>query len=344
MKIMLIDGSWNGDSDPSHGVSELFSSVLEELEVDIHLLTLDEKTPNMNGLSLLLDEVDGVIICGTTKWVGAGSILQAFLDNCYNLRPDFFREKYGLIVASAMTSGEDELLGYLHKCWQALGGYPPETLAGLIMSKEEIQHNGDIRKVLEKKLEDFYRIINQKRTYLPRSAKKGHSALQASHSVEHKKLQGISRTEEVAYTPKVQEFKQTPVVKNMNETQQDDVLEISQLFQSKLQQVKSHPTMAIIIQGLKNGFNSSEVIMDMIISFNVTGIKPLHFTVDIKDKKLMVEETMDLAAQIHITLDEKFLFQILDGTLSLQNAFVLGKASVKGKMSLLALFDQCFKF
>lgn len=329
MKVILINGGSREEQDPATKVTDLYEEVLKELEVGVSRIDLYKKMPNMQGFHMLLQESQGVIIAATGKGIGLTGRLQQFFEDCFDRDPELLKEKHGLLVGLALEGGEDYLIQHLSRCFVQLGGYPAETLSGVMPDGDLLTSNESYKTIVEKKLEDFYRILKQKRTYLP-------SSLHGKKVMVSTQAEGAGQQATKEAVPSV--MQEIPM------EQHGDVMELSRLFENKLKKVMDHPTMTIIQKAIKDAYRPSEVITDMVYGFNISGLKPLHFTVRVKDKALTIEETLDLEAAVHITIDEKNFYQILDDTLSLQNAFVLGKASVKGQISLLNLFDQCFIF
>lgn len=321
MKILLINGGYESEADPSTAVIDLYEEVLKELNVEVSRMDLYKKMPSMPGFHMFLEDIQGVVLVTTAKWVGIGAKMQEFLDKCYEAGKDMFRGKYCLAVALALESGEDYALTHLIKSWTVLSGLPPETLSGVIPQGEGIKNN-KIRQILEKKIEDFYRIVQAKRGYLPSSLNHTKTLVTINEDRRSSIQQPVSPIQDDIHNP--------------------DILEITKIFKKKLNKYEETPSLSIIKKELEQAYMPTEQGNGVTYAFHVQDIKSYDFTLTLEEQ-IIIEEKSSNSANVEITLDEKQLFNILDGKVSMQNAFVLGKITAKGQIALLNVFDECFQ-
>ena len=118
-----------------------------------------------------LKDVDGVILAASVEWYGYGGFLQQFLDACW-LYGD--KEKishiYMLPVVTATTYGEREAEYNLIRAWEMLGGVPGDGLCTYVEDHIEFETNAELNLMIEKKAENFYRMISKKMVAFPNSS------------------------------------------------------------------------------------------------------------------------------------------------------------------------------
>ncbi|WP_105618521.1 SCP2 sterol-binding domain-containing protein [Vallitalea okinawensis] len=349
MKFLIINDGIEENQDASYKVAQIYESILLELEVEAKVLHLAKKMPTMQAFNMLLENVEGVIIVNTVRWVGIGATMQTFLDLCHDFNKDLFLDRYGLIVTLAKESGEQLAENCLVRSWLHLGGKSPETLKGVVQDQNIIQQKPDILKSIEKKLEDFYRYVASKRPCLPSSIHKTVQTVTPIEQVEPMIKEDIKEQYTPDYqaaTPMVSQ-ERTEVAPENNEVSKEvnnevnDIFEITKLFQNKLKKVEQGLSIEGIEERLKKRYKPSQMVVNhLIYSFKITGIKELYFILILEKNGIRILEGLGMESHIEISMDDRSFNQIIDGSLSLQNAFVLGKAIVKGQMALLGIFDD----
>lgn len=346
VKFLIINDGVEENQETSYKVAQMYESILTELEVEVKVLHLAKKMPTMQAFNMLLENVEGVIIVNTVRWIGIGSTMQTFLDLCHDFNRDLFQDRYGLIVTLAKESGEELAENCLVRSWLHLGGRSPETLKGVIKDQSIIDEQPDILKAIEKKLEDFYRYVASKRPCLTSSI---HRLIQTVTLDKH--IEPTTK-EEIVKEQFIPDHQETTQVKSQVEMQAapqnnevnsevNDIFEITKLFQNKLKRVEQGLSIEHIEEQLKKRYKPSQMVVNhLIYSFKITGIKELQFILILEKNGIRILEGLGMESHIQITIEDKSFYQVVGGSLSLQNAFVLGKAIVKGQMALLGIFDD----
>ncbi len=112
-----------------------------------------------------------MILAASLEWFGFGGFLHQFLDACW-LYGD--KEKlshmYMMPVVMATTYGEREAEYSLIRAWEMLGGVPGEGICAYVDNHVEFEMNAQFGLMIEKKTENFYRMISKKAVAFPNSS------------------------------------------------------------------------------------------------------------------------------------------------------------------------------
>lgn len=339
MKLLIINDGIEEKDEASYKVSQIYENILKELEVEVKVLHLAKKIPTMQAFNILLEDVNGIIIINTVRWVGIGATMQTFLDQCYAFNKDIFKGMYGLILTLARECGEELAENCLVRSWLSLGGRTPETLKGIV-TNHSIDEQQDILKAIEKKLEDYFRYVGSKRPCLPSSL---HNTLQVNH-VQHNSESKVSKKEQQIDSEQRNVKKVETATEQKQPKEANDIFEITKIFKNKLKKAEQGLSIESIESQLKSRYKPSDTFVnDLLFSFKITGIKEQRLMLILEKKGIHISETFNMDSQIQINIEDKYFKQIIEGNLTLENAFVLGKAIVKGQMALLSIFDDCFK-
>ena len=76
------------------------------------------------------------------------------------------KDKYGFCIGLTNTTGERETVEYALRTWEFLGGIEGGRMALFASNPKEIE---EIKEPIEKRIEDFYRVVRQARQKLPTS-------------------------------------------------------------------------------------------------------------------------------------------------------------------------------
>ncbi len=330
MKVNIYYGGRGLIDDPNLFVLEKITKVLDELRVTVERYNLYEDKRNITVLPKTLKDADGIILAASVEWFGIGGFLQQFLDACW-LYGD--KEKmantYMLPVVMATTYGEREAEYCLIRAWELLGGIPAEGLCAYVNNHVEFETNSQFNLMIEKKAENFYRMISKKVVAFPNS------------NMVVKKT--VLRSSNLSLTP--QESEQLSLyVSNDNyvKKQKEDIEELANLFKGMLgdeqepdeyvEKLKEH---FYPLDGLEAVFqidlldeNSSLIIRIEDGNLSCTRGKP--------DSSLKP----DVIAKIRT----KVFQEVLSGAKSFQSAFMSGDLSAQGNFKILRNFDTIFRF
>ena len=327
MKVNIYYGGRGLIDDPTLYVLEKITKVLDELRVTVERYNLYEDKRTITVLPKTLKDADGIILAASVEWFGIGGFLQQFLDACwlYGDKEKIART-YMLPVVMATTYGEREAEYSLIRAWEMLGGVPGDGLCAYVDDHVEFETNAQFSLMIEKKAENFYRMISKKAIAFPNS------------SVEVKNT--VLRSSNLPLTP--QESEQlSEYVSNDNyvKKQKEDIEELASLFKGMLGE--SDETDDYMTR-LQEHF------------FPMDGLKAV-FQIDLIDEQssLVIEineeqmncyrgsvEQADVTAKVKTSVFE----EVLNGAKSFQSAFMSGDLSAQGNFKILRNFDTIFRF
>ena len=162
MKVNVYYGGRGLLEDPTLFVVEKIIQVLQELRVEVTRYNMYEDKSGIATLPNTLKDCDGVILAASLEWFGIGGYMQQFLDMCW-LYGD--KEKiaslYMMPVVVATAYGEQDAELSLRKAWDVLGGISEPGIATYVDSTDVLEQESQYLNLIEKKAEDFYRLINK---------------------------------------------------------------------------------------------------------------------------------------------------------------------------------------
>lgn len=330
MKVNIYYGGRGLIDDPTLFVLEKITKVLDELRVTVERYNLYEEKRNIAVLPKTLKEADGIILAASVEWFGVGGYLQQFLDACWLYGDkDKIANTYMLPVVMATTYGEREAEYSLIRAWEMLGGVPCEGLCAYVDNHVEFETNSQYNLLIEKKTEDFYRMISKKAVALPSSSMKVKST--------------VLRTSNLSLTP--QESEQLSVYvsdDNYVKKQKEDIEELASLFKGMLgESVESDDYISRLqehffpMDGLKAVFQIDLLDENSSLTIKIDEDQ-LSCTRGIPDASLKP----DVTAKVRTSVFE----EVLSGEKSFQSAFMSGELSAQGNFKILRNFDTIFRF
>lgn len=336
-RINIYYGGRGLIEDPTIYVMNKLTEVLRELNTDVKKYNLYEDKRGIAALPKTLKEADGVILAASVEWLGIGGLLQQFLDACW-LYGD--KEKlnnlYMLPVVTATTFGEKEAYATLVKAWEILGGIPCEGICAYVEDYADFETAPDYGYLVEKKAENFYRTFSKRQKTFPTST--------------GKVCEKVLRPKTMHLTP--QESEQLSMyVSDVNyvQKQKADIEELTNMFQGLLGDGLSETESSQESVNENDPYVTSLTscftpLIPLKVSFLLqfdTG-RALH--IRIHDDSLQCRYTNDPAADVRIKINTKTMQQLLDGDITMHNAFLAGSIAAKGDFKQLRIFDTVFPF
>lgn len=315
--------------DPTNYVMSKLTQVLDELNIHVKKYNLYEDIRGISVLPATLKDADAVILAASVEWLGIGGLLQQFLDSCWLYGDkDTIKRLYMMPVAISTTYGEKEAYTTLVKAWELLGGKLCDGISAYVNNTASFETNSDYSYLIEKRVEDFYRVFTKKIVSFPSS----------TNAV----LDNVVKPKSINLTP--QESEQLSMYVSNDQyvkTQKEDIKELSQMFRGMMGD-KSPYDKGPYIETFENHFHP------------VPGIA-LSFSIEIADRgSTMVVETDngDLNCyygqkddpDIILRATSKVLDKIVLGQSTLQGAFLSGELTAKGDFKILRMFDTLFQF
>lgn len=327
MKVNIYYGGRGLIDDPNLFVLEKITQVLDELRVSVERYNLYEDKRAITVLPKTLKDADGIILAASVEWIGIGGLLQQFLDACWLYGDkEKISQLYMLPVVMATTYGEREAEFSLIRAWEMLGGIPSEGLCAYVENHVEFETNAQFCLMIEKKAENFYRMISKKSVAFPNS------------SMEVKNT--LLRSSSLPLTP--QESEQlSEYVSNDNyvKKQKEDIEELASLFKGMLgesddsdEYIKRMTENFYPLDGLKAVFE-----IDLIDENS-------SLVIEIDDDQLNCYRGTVKNADVTAKVRTKVFEGIMNGKKTFQSAFMSGDLSAQGNFKILRNFDTIFRF
>lgn len=327
MKVNIYYGGRGLIDDPTLFVLEKITQVLDELRVTVERYNLYEDKRAITVLPKTLKDADGVILAASVEWLGIGGFLQQFLDACWLYGDkDKIAQIYMMPVVMATTYGERDAEFALIRAWEMLGGIPGEGLCAYVENHVEFETSAQFGLMIEKKAEDFYRMISKKAIAFPNS------------SMGVKKT--LLRSSNLPLTP--QESEQlSEYVSNDNyvRKQKEDIEELASLFKGMLGETDESDEYISCLQDNFYPLDGLTAVFEIdLIDENAS------LVIDIEEDKINcyrgTVEKADVTAKVKTSVFE----QILHGQKTFQSAFMSGELSAQGNFKILRNFDTIFRF
>lgn len=327
MRVNIYYGGRGLIDDPTLFALEKITTVLDELRVVVERYNLYEEKSNIMVLPKTLKEADGVILAASVEWFGIGGFLQQFLDACWLYGDkEVLSHLYMLPVVMATTYGEREAEYSLIRAWEMLGGIPGDGLCAYVDNHVDFETNAEYNLMIEKKAENFYRMISKKAIAFPNS------------SMQVKKT--VLRGSTISLTP--QESEQlSAYVSNDNyvKKQKEDIEELASLFKGMLGEGKEADEY---VNQLKENFYPMDDL-EAVFQIDLTD-ENKSIVIEINREKLNCYcgsvEKADVLAKVRAEVFR----EILNGEKSFQEAFMSGELSAQGNFKIMRNFDTIFRF
>lgn len=329
MRINIYYGGRGLIEDSTLYVITKLTEVFEELRVKVNRFNLYEEKNTIAMLPKTLKEADGIILATTVEWMGIGGYMQQFLDACWLYADKEKLEKlYMMPVVTATTYGEREAQLVLTQAWEMLGGIPYSGLSAYVEDHIEFETNTEYAKLVEKKAESYYRVINQKRRMLP-----------ASNMVIR---QNLLKSSSIVLTP--QESEQLSMYVSDDtyvKKQKEDIEELTQLYKEMLDSGESDGGQEFI-RNLRENFHPLE---DFSASYSIhLSDTNKTLVVEIQESHLKCYYGEKADADVIAKTTRDIMNKLVLGRITFQGAFMSGELTAKGNFKTLRTFDQVFQF
>lgn len=327
MKINIYYGGRGIVGDPTSFVIEKMHEILEELNVRVERFNLYERRKDIASLPNSMNDADAVILASTVEWFGFGGYMQQFLDSCWQYgNKEKIAELYMCPVVMATTYGEKEAMLDLINAWEILGGRAVSGLSGYVEDTTSFELNSQYASVIEKKAEEFYRIVSRKAVILPSSNKTV--------------LKTAVKASNVALTP--QETEQLSKYASDEEyvkTTKEDIKELTSHFKTMMGSETT--TEDYFIKEFKGHFVPQK---SFDASYKFVFDKGEALIIKVNNADLSVEYGDIAEPTVLCKLGKEVLSEIVASRMTFQRAFMSGSMQVKGDFKILRMLDQIFKF
>lgn len=241
-------------------------------------------------------------------------------------------------VVLTKTTGERDASAHLLKSWEMLGGIEGVCLCGKVENSVDLEANKDIISIIDKKTEDFYRIINQKRQVLSTGT---NYVIHSDHTPSHIKPNNI--IDKVVDGDTLFNSKSTHVEEEPHIIKQkQDIQELTDFFNQKLT-LDEKLSNNDYIHTLIKAFDCKDDKFNCTYNIIITDKDNEDLIIKIANGKISGYIGTDISSDVIINIDSNTFDKILSGKLTTQRAFLTGQLKAKGNFTLLYEFDHLFK-
>lgn len=329
MNINIYYGGRGIIDDPTLFVINKMQEILQELRVNVNRYNLYECKNTITTLPQTLKDADGIILATTVEWYGIGGYMQQFLDACWLFGDkEKIAQIYMCPIVMSTTYGEREGKLDLSMAWEILGGMVCSGICGYIEDTVTLEMSGQYIRLIEKKTEDMYRMINQHMICFPTSnqAVKQKIAVSQGNNLTPQETEQLSQY--VSDDSYVQRQKQ-------------DIQELASLFRDRLSEEGTD--------------NEEEYLAAIRKAFRPQAEFRAGYSIGIGDRKkklmIFVENSrlecgygLPGQADVEMVLEKATMEEIVNGRMTFQRAFMSGAMKTRGDFKILRTLDQIFRF
>lgn len=329
MKVKIYYGGRGIIDDPTIYVINKMQEVLEELRVQVERYNLYEYKNSITTLPQTLKDADGIILATTVEWYGIGGYMQQFLDACW-----LFGDKeriskiYMCPVVMSTTYGEREAKLNLTTAWEILGGLPCSGICGYIENALSLEMNPQYSVIIEKKVENIYRTINQKITSFPAS----------NQAVKQK----VSMSQTTDLTPQeTEQLSEYVSDDSYVQRQKEDLQELTSLFRDMLSNEGTDSETEYLAEFRKVFKPQAGFRADYAIYIEE---KKNPIVLEVKGPAMECRYGVASSPDVEIHMSRATMEDIVNGRMTFQRAFMSGAMKNKGDFRLMRTLDQLFMF
>ena len=351
-------------------ILHMITNTLQELEINLELIDLatqnlpyyaGKKTGKMDEIIDKIQRSEAVLLGMCTTQGSIGGPMEVLLDHCTDSAYQLvFQNKLLLSLVLSKDWGEKEAANYLQRRWENLQGIQGEQMIGNL--PQMTTWNPAWTTTIERKTEDFYRVLRQKRIHLPTSGAGQPTKVtigkytglpissSINQSVEHQTRMPQQPTGLSTGIPKNTLFQEklsqaTINFESFNQQQQEDIEEITMLLKKQLNPVPKPATVTAkqMTMSLPHYFQPHLVGDSQVcIQLQIEGIEPFQASLQIDKNHCHIEEGNKEEADLTLHVEEEVWKEVLRGKLSFQRAFMTGQMKVKGNFIYLNKLEQWF--
>ena len=371
MKIAVLYGNMPQNDCGLGLVMRIVRETLAELEIETEEINLGySQVPYFDGIKSQaaddvmrrLGEASGVIIACTAQLFAPTAIMQTFIE--YFQLDDYngaFKEKHCFLITVSKNGGERSVLEYLSKFVQFIGGFDSAQLGLQEVHTRGIETDAEIRAIIERETEDYYRVLRQNRKrIIPRD-----------YAVRERlaNMTGADVVTLSAPGDKKEKIPASQVYQRLNldaftEQQEKDIQELTRFFavkyatseEAESEEPKPAPkaktkkvvprerTVKQITQSLPHYYQPQlSQGLTALMQFCITGEETFEGYLTIRSTECEYFEGSVENPDITILAETGVWNDVLKNKCTAQKAFMIGGLKVRGNFVLLTKFDTLFK-
>lgn len=263
-------------------IFSIFKNTLNELGVTVDMIDLPKleidyfdgtKHPIMETIFTHIQKSQGVIFATTAQRFSINGCMQTFLEHLdYNIYGEVLYDKPCMNIITSLDNSEYLAGSYMNTLINSLGGF---VLNNMTISKEylmDIKNSEEIKQMIERYAEDFYRSLKQNRKFFISRPFKNSAMTKAKQ--EEKKtydIQDIIKQDTIMQNQQQQMQNQAPQAQMQNEKQVRSLTgsQVANLYKKEVENSNQNyikePNVDNIVQNVynKNQNNINGILQTM---------------------------------------------------------------------------------
>ena len=230
-------------------------------------------------------------------------------------------------VVIATTYGEKEAMLDLKNAWELLGGLPCSGLSAYVEDSVDFEMNMAYTDIIEKKAENIYRTISQKKKSLPSS----------NYAIKQNLIK-----DSMNLTPQESEQLSKYVSDDIYvKKQKEDIEQLTNMFKDMLTKQGNKVEYEFVDEFVKRFVPQDNV--EVTYAFHIED-KDRTLVLNINNSQLECKYEDCDNADVFARMNHDVLNNIVRGRSTFQRAFMTGEMAAKGNFNTLRLLDQMFPF
>ncbi len=370
MKLCIINAGMPNHDDKLSIIYRIVKETLDELSVEVSVINLFlagvgfyDGLPSeaVSGIFSEIKSCDGLIIMTPGSMGGVSGLTQSFLEHLrVDSNKDALKAKRVMHIAASSDGSEAYACEHISRVLSLCKAFDCARAAIGSGYDNELKTDGEFKQAIENMTEDFFRLVRRGgKQFVPGYMPPDGQKLSEQDVSEQKKNDASEKEPEfepfIAQT--VQKL-QTSDFSKLSEKDENSIKEISDYLSKKMtakaqtSDIVSKPAGAeqnkaisclkatkSLSDNFKSRFSGG---LNAVFQLNITGGEEFDLYINVVNSECSFTEGSHDNPDILIYADSGVWKDILDGKLTCQKAFMIGKIKVRGNFMHLSKFDQIF--
>ncbi len=374
MKTAIVYAAVNGFEQGLDKVVKILESALEELGVEIEKIDLafagipyydGIKSSSAENIFKRLALCDGIIFACTASRLAPCGIMQTFFEHFdFNVYSNFLQSKSCFSVVISSDFSETRCEEYIACLLKSLGAALITRLSIGSVYIPQLDTDDEIKEMIAKYAEDFYRMLRQNRKFFTISPELINPAAMSSTMVKTGGEFNNSAQKSQKKKIKAEQLLGSMDLSSFNKQQEEDIDEITRLISQSYNNANKQKTVSDLyktnmsveapVAHMKTCKQKTRSIIhyfqpqlakdvNAVYQINIKGDEKFECYIEIKNNECEYYDGVHNDADVSIYAQSSDWNDILSGKYTTQKGFMTGKLKVRGNFVLLSKFDQFFK-